>query len=447
MQKHIGIIIYSGPEVKAFLYSGLTEKLVVKNKISIITKSPESKSFAGIDPRIQILRAPENYRSDYLKTFQYRVSKFHSLMLQKKGFDKWRHYISKAVNNRETSLKLFFQKIISIPLIVYFMSFIAIWVARIIGTNSEWKQIYQKNTITDILASTYSNPEILTALQTASNLNIRTHVATNSWKDIYVNARIPIRFDNLLVWKEEEISFLQHVNPSYLSKNIHNVGSLHLNPFISQSLIIPKSEFFMKFNLNPHRHLITYTTASPNAVLDEESIIKDLINLLNRNNINPKPQLLIRVNPMDTKERYKRFASSDVKIQIPDWEYQPQIDWNSSSKQDLIDWVNIVFYSDMNVSIASTVTLEFATFNKPVINICYDHRKDLDYNSSNIRFWDAPFYKEIREKKLASPVHNINELENEIYKAINSNTSIKTSPWLSDDAAANIARIISDETA
>ena len=53
------------------------------------------------------------------------------------------------------------------------------------------------------------------------------------------------------------------------------------------------------------------------------------------------------------------------------------------------------------MSIPSTVTLEFATLGRLTLNVCFDE-KPQPPQVSNARFWDAPFYRPIRESPLVA---------------------------------------------
>ena len=86
-------------------------------------------------------------------------------------------------------------------------------------------------------------------------------------------------------------------------------------------------------------------------------------------------------------------------IQKPEWEWMPEQDWCCPLPSDVPTWVFIVSNSLMNVSISSTVTLEFARLDRPVINVCFDLPVALEPTLSNKRFWDADFYSDVRRDK------------------------------------------------
>ena len=56
--------------------------------------------------------------------------------------------------------------------------------------------------------------------------------------------------------------------------------------------------------LTPNRAFICYTAASPNAVRNEELIIAELLKAIKDGKILGNPQLLLRLNPMESGERF-----------------------------------------------------------------------------------------------------------------------------------------------
>jgi hypothetical protein len=146
---------------------------------------------------------------------------------------------------------------------------------------------------------------------------------------------------------------------------------------------------------------------------------------------------------METEARYEKFLSSNVHIQNPDWEWDPTSAWNCPSEQDLRVWVSTVLYSNLNVSVSSSVTLEYAVLGKPVVNICFDLPSQLPTDQSNRRFWDAPFYEEIRQKQLAIPVMKADELKPTLQEVLfRDKKQVTSCDWLQENAVDNIIKDI-----
>ncbi len=81
-------------------------------------------------------------------------------------------------------------------------------------------------------------------------------------------------------------------------------------------------------------------------------------------------------------------------------------------------WVATVFHAALNVSIPSTVTLEFAGPQKPVVNVCFDLPQPLSAERSCRRFWDAPFYAEAKHSPLVESAFTAEELVSRVATAL-----------------------------
>ena len=108
-------------------------------------------------------------------------------------------------------------------------------------------------------------------------------------------------------------------------------------------------------------------------------------------------------------------------------------------------WVATAFHAALNVAIPSTVTLEFAGLEKPVVNVCFDLPQPLSAERSCRRFWDAPFYAEARGSHLVKGAFSVEELVSRVATALEKAqsrecraVSKQTSP------VANALRLIED---
>jgi hypothetical protein len=114
---------------------------------------------------------------------------------------------------------------------------------------------------------------------------------------------------------------------------------------------------------------------------------------------------------MDDGQEMSQLANKfGVVVHRPAWEWNREQDWCCALASDLPVWVSTVKHASLNVSIPSTVTLEFAALGKPVLNVCYDLPNRLPANESNRRFWEAPHYEESRRLGLCSPAYSEKEL-------------------------------------
>jgi CDP-glycerol glycerophosphotransferase (TagB/SpsB family) len=61
------------------------------------------------------------------------------------------------------------------------------------------------------------------------------------------------------------------------------------------------------------------------------------------------------------------------------------------------EWLDLIYYSVANISVASTVTIEYLVMNKPVINILYTN--DDNRHPEFVRLFNSPFYGTLHNRK------------------------------------------------
>jgi hypothetical protein len=258
------------------------------------------------------------------------------------------------------------------------------------------------------------------ALQTARNLGIKTLILTNSWKDVYVCPHIPVPPTRLVVWNEVAREDLLSANPNLKAETVGVGAPLQLDHFLNVRKVMNREEFCCKAGIDPSRPYISYTAASPAAVEHEELVVEALAKAICDGRLPRHAQILLRVNPMEDGRRFAGFAAKYpfVVIQRPMWEWDAANDWNCPLVEDSEMWVGTVLHAALNVSIPSTVTLEFAGPEKPVVNVCFDLPQPLSAERSCRRFWDAPFYAEAKRSPLVEGAFSVDELVSRVATAL-----------------------------
>lgn len=421
MSKHIGILVAYGPEVRLFLHSGLLRKLAEKYKVSIITPYPLSKAFTVLQERddIQIIRMPLQQESALLRRLRRQVAKLHNGWLESLGRKKWQHALPSSPSISSKDVRRFLPESTVMKILVKYASATERLVARGIGTDQNWHLLLKKLQISGLIAASHTGSKVIPALQTAYNIKVKTVIIHNSWKDTFVNAHLPISPSAVLVWDQNSASLLQQMNPWCKETLIKPVGSLLLEFFHDPSTVLSKGDFYAKTGLDKNRPYICYTAASPLATQHEERIIQFLAKAIAENKITGSPQLLLRLNPMEDGNRFRQFLnSSDVIIQKPLWEWIPDKDWCCPLLDDQKMWISTIFHSSLNISLPSTVTLEFASLERQVINVCFDPEAQERSEISNKRFWNAEHYTLVRVNEMAQPAYSWSQLLDLTNKAL-----------------------------
>lgn len=403
-QKHIGIIINHGPEVRLFIHSGLVEALRKNYEVTVFTRYIESGVFSALKTSNVVL-APSTSDSLFMQRIRGLAYRIHHQWLKHKGKDRWKHSVSPTLQIHGIKASLY-RIIASVPFLVPIVLYVERRLASIVGTNAGWKEAFSTANIDCVIVASYGSERTLSCIQTASNIGLSSIVILNSWKDVYSHPYLAVRPTKIVVWSQLTACDLKYANPHIAVQQIVVISSLHLECFLNPDRILDRHAFFELTGLDPSREYICYTAAAPNATRCEELIVESILHAIKQGQIAGGPQLLLRTNPMENRDRFEYLVPlypDDLVIQTPIWEWDEANDWCCALEQDIDTWISTVHYAKLNVSIPSTVSMEFLTFSRPIVNICYDAVDELQPYEGNLRFWHADFYSELRPHRLIRP--------------------------------------------
>ncbi len=429
-QKHIVIVIAFGPEVRAFVYSGLAERLAREHRVTIVTPQPKSQAFQRMPHGVSVVQLPTDCESRLMARMRTVVTRAHGEWLNARGRRRWRHYISSTTPAGRQGFKRALYRTAAVTPLMYLGHAFARLYGRLAGTDRRWARFLHDQAVDCVLVSSFASQRTLPALQTAANIGIPTVVVTNSWKDAYTSPYLHVVPTVLAVWDDQIALDLADANPWLSGRRVLVTGSLHLQRFLQPTGVIPRPLFCETVGLDPQKQFLCYTAAAPAAVVNEELLVDEMLKALAADRGTADLQVLLRLNPMEDGRRFQSLTSkhAHLVLQKPRWEWKPELDWCCPLADDMDQWVSTVYHASVAVSIPSTVTLEFAAFGKPVINVCFDWPQPHPLESSNRRFWEADFYREVRRAHVALPAFSVEELVARIKGALGANVNAAYPP-------------------
>jgi len=228
-----------------------------------------------------------------------------------------------------------------------------------------------------ILFCSHQRPHnIVPATLAARELGVPSAVFIFSWDNLSSKGRMPVRFDHYLVWSALMRDELRHYYPDVRPEQIHIVGTPQFDPYADDSLAQPREQFFAKVGADPSRPLICFSGGDLMTCPDDTGHLTALLRLIREDRIHGRPQVLARPSPADDGARY-----DELRRQFPELLYVPPL-WRrpaergwaglTPSREDVAMLANLVRHADLNVNMASTMTLDFAVHDKPVVNLAFD---------------------------------------------------------------------------
>lgn len=195
-----------------------------------------------------------------------------------------------------------------------------------------------------------------------------------SWDNVSYKGPFPAEYTDFIVWGGGMQEDLCRHRPTLRPEQIHVAGSPQFDFHLREDLIWTREEFFERIGGDPSRPLITYSGAAVEwAFPREPDIVRHIWEAIQDGRISGRPQLLARAHPVDRTGRFNQLEQECPGI-IVQRAWPREIDahwWFSAGVDQLALLSNTLRHSDVNVNLASSMTLDSAILNTPVVNVAY----------------------------------------------------------------------------
>lgn len=412
MMRRILIVLENGPDIRQFAHSGLAADLVREARVTwALGHKTSERQLPETDEKIRLsdIAQPLPGPLRLISRLAERACNAHEQ--RRGGHGQWVNFLDTLRARKTSAMKQRLDALLSHAPVHRVLVALERLLFRVWPVPRSALASLNPDTI---VLSNHATPGACGLLWLAKRSGIRTVVMQNSWKDSYARTHVPVAPDVFIVPLQEAADLLVRANPG-LSAGIQVRDTLHTTQLADPGKIMGREAFCALYNLDPARPILCLSAAAPNAVLGEPEIVSDLVSRLKGG-----VQLLIRLNPMEDKpDRWEALAKQPrVVLQTPDWDYAPAGKWSEPRSEDGSIWASTIAHCAFNISVPSTVTRDFLLFGKPVVNICFDAGLDSTNPESNLRYWNAPFYRVYREHDLIRPSFSQEDLVNNVESAL-----------------------------
>lgn len=337
---------------------------------------------------------------------------------------RWRYGIFSP--EETTFLNYIFKKIIFKPLSFFpFLREVARWLDFKLFPGKFHSELFKRYQPSLVFATSIAFEGDADVLKEAKKEKIPTIGMAKSWDNFCKNS-FRIKVDKLIVWnefmKEEAIKY-----QNYKPQDIYIAGIPQFDYYRNQEIIQRREEFFQKIGADLNKKLILFGSEG-NYFMVSPEIIEILASFISQGLLREPCQILVRPHPShhDDLKRFEKFRGKP-NIIIDDF-FQPALafkDPTDYSREQMIHFANSLYHCDILISSASTLTLDGAAFDKPIINIGFDGFQKKPYSHSIIRQYDTAYYQGVVKTQAAWIVKS----QAELLEAVNNylaNPSIKS---------------------
>lgn len=228
-----------------------------------------------------------------------------------------------------------------------------------------------------VLFCTHQRPTIAVApVLAAQSLGIPTVAFIFSWDNLSSKQRIAAPFDHYCVWSQAMGEELRHYYPTVPRSAVHVVGAPQFDAYADPRLLWTREAFCRRVGADPDRSIVCYSGGDVGTCPDDAHHVALLLRLIRERRIPGRPQVLLRPSPVDDGRRYAdvRRAFPELLYAPPAWVHVTAGDWSRVAPlpADLQLLANVTFHCAVNVNVASTMSLDFALRDRPVVNIAFD---------------------------------------------------------------------------
>jgi dihydroneopterin aldolase len=241
-------------------------------------------------------------------------------------------------------------------------------------------------------------------LRTAVRRGVRTIVVDPSW-DNFTNKLIPVRrADRLVVWNDimKEQAVELH---GYAPDQVRVSGPPHWDRYFRPGPVISREAFFARIGADSSGRLITLMTTGRSLYDYYPRVVRVLMDAIKDGRWGAA-QLLVRLHPRDDLDRYDEFRGTpNLIIEKPFKKTVKsgdglEVDITADNQQHLADTLR---YSDVVVTVASTIAIEASIFDTPVVDVSFDGETQIEFAKSARRYYKFTHYANITRRG-AAPV-------------------------------------------
>lgn len=289
------------------------------------------------------------------------------------------------------------------------------------------KDIFCFYGVNELLITGTSSNFVKSAVATAQMGEIPVNYLVNSWKDLYVNSFVPFKnLSRIFVWSEiMKTDYLRYM-PYLSGSNFIVSGNPTFDSLIRSHAKNDRSFYSEKYNIPLDSKWLLYTMMPVGLTNDELQTIIYTANSILKSFSKDEYTIIVRKNPTHGVDDFKDVHLPDNLVLADHFcSFDKRSDMIIQSPEGEQEWLDLVHHSIANLSVPSTVTLEFLTLGKNVFNISYNSKGEIDERI--FQFFDAGFYRPLFDRKDVINVKNIEVLIDSLKNLCSENKSTSLS--------------------
>jgi hypothetical protein len=207
---------------------------------------------------------------------------------------------------------------------------------------------------------------------TAKKLGIPTLAYVPSWDNISTKNRMLFDYDGYIVWNEQGREELHDFYPQARRRPVYVVGAPQFDIFYQERFFQSREEFCSGQSLDPELPIVVYAIGSPNFLQESHGAVHFARRVADGHL--GDVQLLVRPHPIhDNAEMRELFTHLGPRIRLQETPNAgKELNKRTQDELQILEWVNTFRHADVVINLSSTVTIDAAIFDKPIVNLDFD---------------------------------------------------------------------------
>lgn len=215
----------------------------------------------------------------------------------------------------------------------------------------------------------------LPAVIAAHELGIPVGTLVQSWDNLSSKACVlPTWLDAVWTWSAFMSGELQEYHPQVPQNRVSVVGSPQFDFHLSPQILEPRDTFMRKLGLDPAHPMIVIGTGTAVWLPQEPLIVSELVKVLRAHL--PDCQILVRLHPKDQGKRWEDYQENLTNVRVVLQKTAPEVHMDSGGFIPPLDFyreqVNTLHHAAVVLNTASTLTVDAAIVDCPIISLGYD---------------------------------------------------------------------------
>jgi hypothetical protein len=211
------------------------------------------------------------------------------------------------------------------------------------------------------------------ALRVCEHRGIPLVTSVLSFDNITTRGWWPVHFDRYLVWNRYNAGELLRGYPDIRAEQITIVGSPQFDFYWNPAFCWDEGEWRRQLSLPSGRPVILFGGGHFLCAPQEPRFLQQIDEAITRNEIPGNPIILFRGHPVDEIKRWMPILSQAKNVVYDD----PSPKGRASGYANMSCWdiqklASCLFHSRVHVSVASTMAIDGAIFDRPQIGPAYD---------------------------------------------------------------------------